>query len=106
MKQMGANGYRTSHYPQAEALMDALDENGFIVMAETRWFDSSDEGKAQLEMLMKRDRNHPSVIIWSLGNEENDIQNKANNAHRVQVQFYIHAQPRATLRDHIQERHI
>ena len=70
MKEMGANGYRTSHYPQAEALMDALDENGFIVMAETRWFDSSDEGKAQLEMLMKRDRNRPSVIFWSLGNEE------------------------------------
>ena len=70
MKQMGANGYRTSHYPQAEALMDALDENGFIVMAETRWFDSSDEGKAQLEMLMKRDRNRPSVFFWSLGNEE------------------------------------
>lgn len=70
MKEMGANGYRTSHYPQAEALMDALDENGFIVMAETRWFDSSDEGKAQLEMLMKRDRNRPSVFFWSLGNEE------------------------------------
>lgn len=70
MKEMGANGYRTSHYPQAEALMDALDENGFIVMAETRWFDSSDEGKAQLEMLMKRDRNRPSIFFWSLGNEE------------------------------------
>lgn len=70
MKQMGANGYRTTHYPQAEALMDALDENGFIVMDETRWFESTDEGKAQLEMLMKRDRNRPSVIFWSIGNEE------------------------------------
>ena len=70
MKEMGANGYRTSHYPQAEALMDALDENGFIVMDETRWFESTDEGKAQLEMLMKRDRNRPSVIFWSIGNEE------------------------------------
>ncbi|MGI6280004.1 MAG: glycoside hydrolase family 2 TIM barrel-domain containing protein, partial [Acutalibacteraceae bacterium] len=70
MKEMGANGYRTTHYPQAEALMDALDENGFIVMDETRWFDSSDEGKAQLEMLVKRDRNRPGVIFWSIGNEE------------------------------------
>lgn len=70
MKEMGANGYRTSHYPQAEALMDALDENGFIVMNETRWFESTDEGKAQLEMLMKRDRNRPGVVFWSLGNEE------------------------------------
>jgi hypothetical protein len=53
LKQMGANGYRTAHYPHSEAMMDALDENGFIVMDETRWFDSSDEGKAQLEMLIK-----------------------------------------------------
>ena len=39
IKEMGANGYRTSHYPQNEAIMDALDELGFIVMAETRWYD-------------------------------------------------------------------
>lgn len=70
MKEMGANGYRTSHYPQAEALMDALDENGFIVMDETRWFDSTDEGLEQLKMLVKRDRNRPSVFFWSVGNEE------------------------------------
>ncbi len=70
MKEMGANGYRTSHYPQAEALMDALDENGFIVMDETRWFESTEEGMAQMEMLVKRDRNRPSVFFWSVGNEE------------------------------------
>ena len=70
MKDMGANGYRTSHYMQAEALMDALDENGFIVMDETRWFESSDEGKEQLAALIKRDRNRPGVFFWSIGNEE------------------------------------
>jgi beta-galactosidase len=70
MKEMGANAYRTSHYPQSEALMEALDANGFLVMDETRWFESTDEGKAQLEMLIKRDRNRPSVIFWSVGNEE------------------------------------
>ena len=70
LKEMGANGYRTSHYPQSEAIMDALDENGFIVMNETRWFESTDEGKQQLETLIKRDRNRPGVIFWSLGNEE------------------------------------
>ena len=42
---MGANGYRTSHYMQAESLMDALDENGFIVLDETRWFESTEESK-------------------------------------------------------------
>ncbi|MBE6680189.1 MAG: glycoside hydrolase family 2 protein [Ruminococcaceae bacterium] len=70
LKEMGANAYRCSHYPQNEAIMDALDESGFIVMAETRHFDSSAEGLKQLEMLIKRDRNHPSVFFWSLGNEE------------------------------------
>ena len=70
MKEMGANGFRTSHYPHTEATMDALDELGFLVMDETRWFESTDEGIAQLEMLIKRDRNRPSVIFWSIGNEE------------------------------------
>lgn len=70
MQEMGANGYRTSHYPQAEALMDAFDEAGFIVMDETRWFSSAPECMEQLSMLVKRDRNHPSVFFWSVGNEE------------------------------------
>ena len=70
IKEMGANGYRCSHYPQTEAIMDGADELGFIVMAETRWFESTKEGKEQLEMLIKRDRNRPSVFFWSVGNEE------------------------------------
>ena len=70
MKEMGANGYRTTHYPQSNTLMDALDENGFLVMSESRWFESSEEGLKQLETLVKRDRNRPSVIFWSIGNEE------------------------------------
>lgn len=70
IKEMGANGYRCSHYPHPQATMDALDELGFIVMAETRWFDSSPMGLSQLEMLIKRDRNHPSIFFWSIGNEE------------------------------------
>lgn len=70
MKEMGANGYRTTHYMQAEALMDALDENGFIVMDEVRWFESTEDGKKQLTTLIKRDRNRPGVFFWSIGNEE------------------------------------
>ncbi len=77
LKEMGANGYRCSHYPHSEATMDALDEKGFIVMAETRWFDSSDEGMEQLEMLIKRDRNRPSVLFWSIGNEESKFATEA-----------------------------
>ena len=70
MKEMGANGFRCSHYPHSGTMMDCLDRAGFLVMAETRWFDSSPEGIGQLEMLVRRDRNHPSVIFWSLGDEE------------------------------------
>ena len=70
MKEMGANAYRTSHYPQSEELMEALDEAGFLVMDETRWFESTDEGREQLETLIRRDRNRPCVIFWSIGNEE------------------------------------
>lgn len=70
MKEMGANGFRTSHYPHSEAFMDALDDLGFIVMNEARWFSSAEDSLNQLEMLIKRDRNRPSVFFWSLGNEE------------------------------------
>lgn len=70
MKEMGANGFRTSHYQNSTATMDALDEMGFLVMSETRWFEATDEALEQLETLVKRDRNRPSVIFWSTGNEE------------------------------------
>ena len=70
IKKMGANGYRCTHYPHSESIMEALDDLGFVVMAETRWFDSSPEGLKQLQMLIKRDRNRPSVFMWSVLNEE------------------------------------
>lgn len=70
IKEMGANGYRCSHYPQSRAIMDALDEQGLIALAETRWFDSSEFGLRELEFLIKANRNRPSVYCWSIGNEE------------------------------------
>lgn len=70
IKEMGANGYRCSHYPHPAAVMDALDESGFIVMDEVRRFDSCEESLRQLRTLVKRDRNRPSVFFRSVGNEE------------------------------------
>ena len=70
IRQMGANGYRTSHYQQTAAYLDACDELGLLVMDEARWFESTQEGLHQLESLLKRDRNRPSVIFWSTSNEE------------------------------------
>ena len=69
-KEMGANGYRTSHYSQSDQTMDELDRQGFLVMDETRWFGTNDEYIDQLVTLVKKDRNRPSVIMWSLFNEE------------------------------------
>ncbi len=70
IKEMGANALRMSHYPQSPVLMDACDEYGLLVMDETRWFESTEEGLSALETLIRRDRSRPSVIMWSVGNEE------------------------------------
>jgi len=70
LKGMGSNAYRTSHNPVAPELLDAADRLGMLVLSETRTMSSSPEGLSQLERLIRRDRNHPSVVLWSLGNEE------------------------------------
>ncbi len=70
LKDMGCNAYRASHNPPTPELLDLCDEMGILVIDETRMMTSSPEGLAQLETLIKRDRNHPSVILWSIGNEE------------------------------------
>ena len=75
LKEMGVNAYRCSHNAPAPALLKACDELGMLVMDETRMFGSSPEAVDQLENLIERDRNHASVFIWSVGNEEFDVQN-------------------------------
>ena len=70
MKAMGSNGWRTAHNIVATEFLDACDRQGMMVMAETRTMASTPEGLSELERMVKRDRNHPSIIIWSLANEE------------------------------------
>ena len=72
LKEMGSNAYRTSHNPPTPELLDACDRLGMLVMDETRLMSSNPEGLSQLSRLVRRDRNHPSVVIWSLGNEERE----------------------------------
>lgn len=81
LKGMGCNGIRTAHNPPAPELLDLCDEMGFIVQDEafdmwrkkktahdySRYFNEWHE--RDLEDFIKRDRNHPSVIMWSIGNE-------------------------------------
>lgn len=81
LRDMGVNAIRTSHNPPAPEFLDACDRLGFLVIDEA--FDHWQKGKnrndyhrlfadwheADLRALIRRDRNHPSVIMWSLGNE-------------------------------------
>jgi beta-galactosidase len=70
LKEMGSNAYRASHNPPSKEVLDLCDRLGLLVMNETRHFNASPEYLKQLEWLVRRDRNHPSVIMWSLFNEE------------------------------------
>jgi beta-galactosidase len=75
LKEMGVNAYRTSHNPPTNELLEACDKLGMLVMDETRMFGSTPEALKEFKKLILRDRNHPSVIIWSIGNEEWKIHN-------------------------------
>lgn len=80
LKSMGSNAYRTSHNEVAPELLDECDRQGMLVMDETRHFGDGEGGKAgakttaedldNLREQVLRDRNHPSVVMWSIGNEE------------------------------------
>jgi beta-galactosidase len=72
LKAMGANAWRCSHYAMAPEFLDACDRLGVLVMAENRHLGDSPEILGQLESLVRRDRNHPSVVLWSLSNEEKE----------------------------------
>ena len=74
LKEMGCNGVRTSHNMPTPEWVDACDRMGVMMMCETRQMSSNPEGMAQLEAMVKRYRNSPSIIIWSIGNEEWQLQ--------------------------------
>ncbi len=70
LKNMGVNAYRTSHNAPTPELLDACDSLGMLVLDEQRSLNSGAESMNQFVRLMKRDRSHPSVFMWSIGNEE------------------------------------
>ena len=91
LKQMGDNAYRTSHNAPTPELLDACDRLGMLVLDETRRFGWDSESLGQLERMIRRDRNHPSVFAWSLANEE-PMQNTAQGASVMQtVQNLAHS---------------
>jgi hypothetical protein len=88
MREMGVNAIRTSHNPPAPELLALCDKMGFVVWDECfdKWDDKADrvndepslEEHAQrhLRALVARDRNHPSVVVWSIANEISDMGGK------------------------------
>src|SRR5579863_6718348 len=70
LKDMGGNAVRTSHNMPTPEWVEACDRLGMMMMCETRLMSSTPEGMAQLEVMVKRYRNSPSIILWSMGNEE------------------------------------
>ena len=85
LKEMGANGWRTAHNAPNEGLLDATDRLGFLVWDENHRASQPDEAA----ILVKRDRNHPSVIIWSICNEVL-CQSHTNNGSAVKAMFKKH----------------
>jgi beta-galactosidase len=76
LKEMGSNALRTSHHPPAPELLDACDRMGMLVLDEHRMMGSGTEALSQLERMVLRDRNHPSVFLWCIGNEEEGVQHE------------------------------
>ena len=83
MKWIGANCFRTSHYPYAEEFYDLCDREGILVMDETpavgigggaavnpyKEYPLAEHHRQVLAEMIHRDKNHPCVVLWSLGNE-------------------------------------
>ncbi len=70
LKEMGVNAYRCTHHPPSAEFLDDCDRMGILVMDENRTFNISPENIRQLQWMVRRDRSHPSIILWSVFNEE------------------------------------
>ncbi|XP_037915442.1 beta-glucuronidase-like isoform X1 [Hermetia illucens] len=85
IKWIGANSYRTSHYPYSEESMQFADEHGIMIIDECPSVDTEHYGQALLdkhessiEQLIHRDKNHPSVVMWSIANEPRTASGQAD----------------------------
>ncbi len=104
LREFGCNAIRTSHNPPTPELLNLCDQLGFLVMDEA--FDCWASGKnkndyhvlyrdwheADLRALVRRDRNHPSVILWSSGNEVSDQDKAAGPALAEKHRGIIHSE--------------
>jgi beta-galactosidase len=98
MKEMGCNAYRCAHNPPTPEFLHMCDRMGILVMDETRQTSSAVEYLDQLRAMVKRDRNHPSIFVWSIGNEEVMMQFEPEAARiaramRMEVKKLDHTRP-------------
>lgn len=70
LKKLGCNAYRASHNPMTPEMLDICDREGILVIEENRLTGINKEHIDLLRRMIERDRNHPSIILWSVGNEE------------------------------------
>jgi beta-galactosidase len=91
LKEFGCNAYRTSHNAPTPELLEACDRLGMIVMDENRLLGSDAQNMARWNGQIQRDRNHASVCIWSIANEEFTVQDtpQAANIART-MQDFVH----------------
>ena len=87
LKEMGVNAYRTSHNAPTPELLDACDSLGMLVLDETRLLNSGAEYGEDFGRQILRDRNHPSIFMWSIGNEEWVIQTSTTGKLIAQTQL-------------------
>jgi beta-galactosidase len=80
LKAMGSNAYRCSHNPPTPELLDACDRLGMLVIDENRLMGTTEHHLSETKRLILRDRNHPSIISWSIGNEEWGIENSVQGS--------------------------
>jgi beta-galactosidase len=97
LKEMGANAWRMSHNPPTPSLLDACDRLGMLVMDENRHLGDSPENLAEVANMVQRDRNHPSIIMWSMCNEQPQARTEAGGrvfaAMRATVLKYDETRP-------------
>jgi beta-galactosidase len=90
LKEFGCNAIRTSHNPPTPELLDACDRLGMLIMDESRLLGSDSENLRKWDVMIRRDRNHPCVAIWSVGNEEFSVQSSLQGGNTARtMQSYV-----------------
>ena len=91
LKKYGVNAIRCSHNPASPALLDICDSLGVMLIDENRLMGVNAEHKRLLENMVRAGRNHPSVILWSIGNEEWGLENDIRGRQIArQMQDFVH----------------